>query len=610
MWQKIREALQSWWGKCPGQPLREGTPEFDLYMTEAELKQGNLRHGAHHLASLLSVDPGHDRGRQLADQYIAAAGEDPVTTLCGPTPQDEAYFADEALRAYVMARQGRVIEAVGLLTQVVAAKPDASYLESWALDWMQQPGVLERMPSDLFYLAVAKMQIRYPEHPYLTAAQHKPLEKALALVERYQRRVRPAPEEQIWRAALNRKLGRFKTALDIGQAAYDSQPKWQTAIPCGLALREMGELERAREAFELALAHDPEDLAARLEVADMYLEDQQWEEAAKWYAEVLAREVDHPWASASIAYCDYRLGHEESAARTLNELRREGCLRADQLVERLLPYSGSLPLPTDATANLLTQLIDKLRESPDSIAGQLRVSLSHLEAPSNYLAFRMQMEASGAPAELELEVQTIARPDPRRSDGPVSLLLWTYDGIKPSPAVGPPGEQVLSLVEALAREPYDPRRNWARASLAMQQLGAERAEELAAAMVHPPDLPPGWTALEWIPRTQLVTAQMLAHLDEGWQGSRRKTILFDLIRGPIDWTTEAVIITLAQLSQEAPESSADIDREFERLAARRADSGACSFEFPLFYHWIDLPSLPATRRDELYQVLHEIEEKA
>jgi len=143
-------------------------------------------------------------------------------------------------------------------------------------------------------------------------------------------------------------IAQYLLALRIGRAAYEADASWQTAIPCGLALREMGEIERARETFEEALSHDPEDISARLEIGDMYLEDDQWDEAAGWYEQVLAREPDHSWAKSSLAYCDYQQGREEAAAVTLNEQRRQSCLRAERLVERLLPYSGSLPEPGDA----------------------------------------------------------------------------------------------------------------------------------------------------------------------------------------------------------------------------------------------------------------------
>ena len=46
------------------------------------------------------------------------------------------------------------------------------------------------------------------------------------------------------------------------------------------------------------------------------------------------------------ALADDHLGREEPAAATLKQQRRDGCPPADDLIRRLLPYSGSMPEPS------------------------------------------------------------------------------------------------------------------------------------------------------------------------------------------------------------------------------------------------------------------------
>jgi len=58
-------------------------------------------------------------------------------------------------------------------------------------------------------------------------------------------------------------------------------------------------------------------------------------------------------------------------------------------------------------------------------------------------------------------------------------------------------------------------------------------------MVHPPAVPDGRLALEWLPRVQLAAARVVAHLDDGWEDSVRKLALDSVLLGPRDWTTVA-----------------------------------------------------------------------
>src|SRR5262249_16833199 len=141
--------------------LRQGTAEYEWFVARGELEMSrDLKHGASHLANLLSYDPGNPEWVELLEKYLAAAGPNPETLI----PRgDKLYFSTEALRAYIWHKQGRLQDAVDLLTQVVQAKTDARYLEAWALDWLEPKGAVESLPEHLGLRLFAQALNRFPE---------------------------------------------------------------------------------------------------------------------------------------------------------------------------------------------------------------------------------------------------------------------------------------------------------------------------------------------------------------------------------------------------------------------------------------------------------------
>lgn len=124
--------------------LRDGSAELDYAAATAELERGeNLTHGLRHLASLLSFDPARAEWLQLLPRYRAASGDRLLEMLDPGTEQ--GHFALEALRPRLLAEAGELERASALLVEVVIAKPDARYLETWGLDWWEPDGALESL---------------------------------------------------------------------------------------------------------------------------------------------------------------------------------------------------------------------------------------------------------------------------------------------------------------------------------------------------------------------------------------------------------------------------------------------------------------------------------
>src|SRR5215475_1750645 len=151
LWSKARAALKRLQGgKDSGQacdhrnvPHQPDTPEFELFIAQGELKAGNLQHGAHHLAQLISYDPANQEWLDLLHEYLRRVGND--ESKLWPI-KEKRYFAEEAIRAYSWAQKGQWKEAFELLIQVVASKEDSAYLEEWGPNWLKRDEALSSVP--------------------------------------------------------------------------------------------------------------------------------------------------------------------------------------------------------------------------------------------------------------------------------------------------------------------------------------------------------------------------------------------------------------------------------------------------------------------------------
>src|SRR2546430_528601 len=92
------------------QPL---SPEEDAALAQTLLAQGELAHGAFHLAGALAGNPQKGDWLELLDRYVAAA-DDPLDLAPLNSGPEGNYFGTVALRAAILARLGRVTEAVAL----------------------------------------------------------------------------------------------------------------------------------------------------------------------------------------------------------------------------------------------------------------------------------------------------------------------------------------------------------------------------------------------------------------------------------------------------------------------------------------------------------------
>ncbi|HKB40028.1 MAG TPA: tetratricopeptide repeat protein [Gemmataceae bacterium] len=583
--------------------LRQGTAEFEWFVARGELEMNrDLKHGAGHLANLLTYDPGYPEWIELLEQYLAAAGPDPESLI----PRgDKLYYSTEGMRAYIWHKQGRLADAIDLLVNVVQAKADSRYLEAWGLNWLEPPGAMESLPEQTGLLLLSSALNRFPEARLSPLPRLREMQRWAQLGERFARHHSTSGIGTMLRAGLLRKAGLLDEAEAVVRAALEDAPDWHSVTALGLILREKGDFEGAEKAFAQALELDPDDISARLEAGDTLFDRQLWERALKWYESALARERKQPWALPSAQFCRWKLTNDERPIRELVELAKKGNQRAQNL--HYLEFWARLPEPVDATANLVRQFRQTIIDDPKNApTGEAKLTLSSLEAPSNYLACRLEMEALGHDLRLAVATDRVPEPDPRQPIVPVKFLLWKYDGTTASPGLPPPAEDVVRRIADLAAAPFDEQANWAAASRVAEALGPGRVGEILAAMVHPPAVPKGSSGLTWLPLVQRASAQVAAQVDAGWEGSARQEALLSVLLGPRDWATEAAIRALARLGRENEAYAPDIHDAFQQLADARPNAGYWAWVRTLFSCWQELPHLYPQEREELERTVREI----
>jgi tetratricopeptide (TPR) repeat protein len=577
--------------------LRQGSAEFEFFIASAELRSGdNPKHGFSHLAELLFYDPGNADFVALVDEYLARA--DAATLL--PETEDR-YFATEAVRALLWAREGRLDEAASLWSAVHRAKSDSRYLQTWGLAALEPAGAIESLSADTGLNLLGRVLVTLPEQRYQTARMREVSLRYGRLALRFAESHAARPELAMVVPGLLRKAGLFDDALAWVRKA--GEPTWHSAVAEGLILREAGRTAEADAAFELALRCDPDDVSARLEAGDMYMRLERWDEALRWYERALQADAQQSWALPSAHWCRSKLAGEaygDDATPHLDEviaLSSGGNHRANGLLDELREYAGYLPEPHDATANGLRQMI----AAGNAIKG-VSIATTAVEAPSNQVAYAV---ASGYADDLELSIgyTSVATPDPREPVGEIRYRVWQREGDVLAPALPHPPTAVAEAVAAVARMPYDRDVLWAAASLIPRDCPGANAETLLACIGRPPLPPEGTPVLAWISRVHLAVTDALAHLGDGWDASPRRDALLSVLHGPMDWSTGSAALSLARLTRDEPALCLEVHRAFEALQAARPDAGAVCWETPLYWAWCTMSHLYENEHEELVKKL-------
>lgn len=640
--------------------LRPGTPEYEFEIAAMAIaEKNNLPHGAEHLAALLAFDPARKDWLELLNKYLDSAASEPESLF--PSKPD-FNFALEALRAYVWQKQGRLTEAIDLLLSVFSAAPDSTYLDNWVCNWLEPEGKVESLAEDIAWQLFATILCSATEFNAATSTKQKKVQRWSSLCQRFVNRntaggTMPArtedakqegtecyePNEEqaeesqqdreirkilakfrkteaeeiptepqqdpdyvtMVQAGLLRKAGQLDDAETLVRTSMNKSADWLSAISLGLVLREKNQIDEAEDAFKLAIRLEPGDLSARIEAGDMRLNEENWSAALSWYETALSLKPTDECAYPSILYCNWMKDRSKKNLSELVELAHQGNQRARRLYSRAF---GAPQEPGDGSAIVLRQIRSEIQKNPeDAPRGELSLQLSGLEAPSNYIAFELEMASLNHDLKLKVSVDEIPDPDPRIPIQDCRYTIWQYEGTEAKAALPAPGEDITQMISHLAASRFDDSLNWAGASKAADELGKDRLPEILAVLTHPPPPPDSVSSLKWLPRVHLVALQVAAQIDEGWDGSARKDALLSVLFGPRDWITNAAIKVLTYIAESEPQHAAKIGDAFTLLAEQHPRIGHCCWEHTLYSNWLRLPHLFASEREAIEKMLFQLE---
>lgn len=581
----------------------------DYAIAQEAFAQGDLAHALLHIGCALAGDPMQQEWIGLMNQIAGAIVQRPDALTF--VELNDPSVVEIANRSYVLAWMGQWVEALDLITDAAMMAPEVPYL-LWAEWWLQQRGALQSMTWEQFASGIlvdlAKIAGKCPvptdkDDPRLVNLQCAA--RIIGLI-----RDTHGTQPFVWFTAsmIGRRLGSTEDTLAMAQHAFQLEASWNNAIAVANVLRDLKRTDEAAKWYARSRDHDKTDLSSHLDCGDMFLDADRLDDAIAEYRRVLEAEPDHDWAVPSLRYAEYLKLKDPNRKLALLRMTEQGDGndRARALAQRLDPpqaWVTFLPRPADASANGLNAIFEEMFENPAKHHGStVKLKLTFVESPSVVAAFWLQMEMWGPQVGFDYQVDTVQQPDPRQPKTQVPYNVWTWEGTQPRPALGRPDPAIVKKLHALASEPFawD---IWApRAQQLARELGPGALQSLLAALTFPPR-PPGsnWRVLNWTQRAQIATTLVLAHLDDGWQGSLRQKVLYSLLYGPTDWTTSAAIVVLGYLARSDASIRAEVLQAFAWMQSIIPAQGFTCWEYPLACVWLSMPGLDEVTRKRLEQ---------
>lgn len=568
--------------------LHETTPEKEAEIAQNAFNSNNLSDAAYHIGTALAYQPDKPEWLALLDSVIERS-PDVLTLLRLDAKRSD--FVTAATRAYALAKLDRKKEAVSLLCDAVAARPDVQFL-SWAVAWIKAPGVgesytLDEMHSEIVSPAasvVSQVPPGLPEdHPL------RPTIRAFGGIIGALRQSQPNDARLLFIVSLiTGRLGLFDHSIQFAYQAFQNDSNWNTASVLACAYRNAGKTEEAVQWFEHCLKLDAEELSPLLDIGGTHLDADEHDNAIAAYKRALAKNPEFSKAQAYIHYATYKKTSDPAEKVALLRLAEHSgdAWNLFSELEPVINYVSQFPNIIDSSVRALSQVMGMLEEQPERGAGgSMDVGLDFLESPSVLNAFNLWRASKGFDIEINLNVAGLQTPDPRVPKAQIQAVLWAYDGYKATPNAAQPSPEVLEAVAKIASQPYYVEAYAIEAKVAAEKLGVASSAQLLGSMVYPPPLPDGMNPFVWLQQCQIAAALVIAQLDEGWSGSVRKAILWELAIGQVDWTVNASIIALSWLSRFDAVIRAEVIALFKWLRGTVSQQGYTCFEFALACSW-------------------------
>ncbi|WP_157514045.1 tetratricopeptide repeat protein [Nocardia concava] len=567
------------------------------------LDSGDLAHAADHVADALNTEPALPEAHEVLAQLAVAAGG--VEAALGLYPMERPYAGSMAARAHLLAAAGQWDEAVSLLAQLAAFEPSLP----WArVPWLGCDGLAEALSGETVLYGLITLNRALPEP--VPEELRDPLGPLFALlcaaVERQ------AEDNRL--LALGSALARRFTAFDRAESwavrAHRRDPDRLSSVMLGHVYRSIGRADDAIAVWSDYLRRDPSDVYLHVDLAELYADTGRLELGLPWLEEVSAKSPAHEKAAPALLGLRYRMDRDPRHLLALADHLRDHPDHhyAGDLLARFswdTPWLGHVDGATESLVNLLHQI---LAEQPEHRDLSFEGTVSGVEPPSAMMTLLSVLPRA------ELTVSDAGHPDPRLPSpewNPSGVAVWRY-----------PGDAMIAerTVPAPARESAETVRRttqlrWPHLPAAYDHavaLSDVPLPDLIATLVHPPapadDETRAFTARYpdmWVRAVQVAASLGIAHhrVAEPWYESTRRTVLFDLLRGPEDWVCEAAALALIAVAWTHPDTRDDIGMA---ICRRMLDLGEAARTRPvtilssfcrltLACPWLDDPFLSLAR---------------
>lgn len=525
--------------------------EGEVAVARLILDGGDVEHAADHVAGAIGSDPSLPEAHEALAELVARVG--------GPSaalelfPAHSRYTGELACRASLLAALGRPDEAVLLLASVMAAAP----VRPWAaVAWLADPELPARLSSESLTQAVLRLCQGLSDP--VSEEEGAALAHFFAVVQAVVARG-DDPQLAAVASGLARRLGDSALAVQWGETAVRSGAGPMGAIMLGNALRRVGRIDEALALWTQTVEQDPSQTYLTVDLAELLAYAGRRPEGLALLENLLATEPEHDKAAPALLGMRYEADGDTAHLLALTDHHRAhpdhdyARYLVGHHVQRL-PWLGRVTGGTEACVNVLRQLVEQ-----DNLAMSGEMSVSIIEPPSAIATLRLVIP------ELHVGFLEVGDPDPRLPAAEVELSVWRYEDCDAVPAVAPPSEQAVALVQDLATP------NWPGPTALYDHavaLAGVPVPDLLGVLVHPPapqNAPwPGGLAMEvpdyWVRSVQTIACVGIAHhrTDQPWEDSERRRILVELLHGPEDWVCEAAGMALVAVGWAFPETRADV----------------------------------------------------
>ncbi|MBX9723017.1 MAG: hypothetical protein K2X81_16570, partial [Candidatus Obscuribacterales bacterium] len=222
--------------------------DFDFELARRIYADGDFQHAA---------NPGRQEWIALLDELIQSTGGKLLPMAPDAT---QTSFAEEAVRAYCAAKQGRLNDAVSSLLSVTNCKLDARYIDIWLFDWLESDDDLKSIDERVLGSMMILLK-RYRDFFENSEADRASMKKILLLLNRYIRISNVSNVNVFYfRCALLRKLGRYEDSLIAARELFEKYPSYLTAVGLSMSCKFADDFDGAEEALMQAIEFKPDDI--------------------------------------------------------------------------------------------------------------------------------------------------------------------------------------------------------------------------------------------------------------------------------------------------------------------------------------------------------------